>query len=81
MEINTGKVREFCQSRKVGTMISRIPTDNWEAEISFWSGKFDFLKKKNGKGGRKKEVDLFQAKTTMSRKLFQEQFLCPIFKK
>ena len=42
MEINTGKVREFCQSIKVGTMISRIPTDNWEAEISFWSGKFDF---------------------------------------
>ena len=43
MEINTGKVREFCQSRKVGTMIRRIPTDNWEAEISFWSGKFDFF--------------------------------------
>ena len=81
MEINTGKVREFCQSRKVGTMIRRIPTDNWEAEISFWSGKFDFFFLKNaGKGGRKREVDLFQGKTTMSRKLFQEQFLCPILK-
>ena len=80
MEINTGKVREFFQSRKVGTLISRIPTDNWEAEISFWSGNLIFFKKNTGKGGRKREVDLFQGKTTMSRKLFQEQFLCPILK-
>ena len=58
MEINTGKVGEFCQSRKVGTMISRIPTDNWEAEISFWSGKFDFFKIKYWKKGRKREIDI-----------------------